>query len=415
MTRKEIWKLEECRMCKSKNLEKFLDLGFTPLADGFLRKYQLNEPEPHFPLDVCICHKCGLVQLGDVVSPEVLYRKNYPYESSTTRTGREHFIKMSKDICTRFKLSKNSFVVDIGSNVGVLLSGFKSQGMKVLGVDPATNMAEIANKNGIETWAKYFNTKVAKRIRQSKGLADIVTGTNVFAHIDNVYDIVKAVDAILKEDGIFIIEVPYLVDLLDNLEYDTIYHEHLSYISVRPLVAFFKNLDMDVFDVERVNIHGGSIRVFICRKNKQKIFPNVKRLLSLEKIKKIHSIARLRKFAMDVREQKKRLLHLLVKLKKRGKRIVGVSAPAKGNTLLNYCKIDADILDYLTEKAKIKFGLYSPGMHIPVVPDSTLLEDKPGYALLLAWNFADEIIKNLKEFRKNGGKFIIPIPHPKIV
>ncbi len=402
-------------MCQSNLLEKFLDLGFSPPADSFLTADQLNEPETHYPLDVCICHNCGLVQLGYLVSPEILYRKNYPYESSTTRTGREHFLEMSKYACKRFKLPSNSLVVDVGSNVGVLLSGFKDQGMAVLGIDPAPNIADIANSKGIETWSEYFDIRTAKKILKHKGKASVITGTNVFAHIDNLHGMVKAIDMLLKDDGVFIFEVPYFVDTLNNLEYDTIYHEHLSYISMKPLIKFFKKFNMDVFDVMRVKIHGGSIRVFVCKDNIQKISENVNKLLKLEETEKIYSMECLKQFAQDVKKQKEELFSLLTDFKKNGKRIVGLGAPAKGNTLLNYCKIDTGILDYLTEKAQVKIGLFSPGMHIPVVSDKELINDKPDYALLLAWNFADEIIKNLDEYKKAGGKFIIPIPHPKIV
>ena len=411
----ECHKVKVCRMCKSSKIEKFLDLGFTPPSDGFLAAEQLERPETHYPLDVCICHDCGLVQLGYVVSPEILFRTDYPYESSTTRSGREHFLDMSRYICKRFGLRPNSLVIDVGSNVGVLLLGFKEQGMSVLGIDPATNIAEIANRKGIETWPEFFNTEIAEKVVKKKGKASVITGTNVFAHIHDLHDVARAVDMILRDDGIFVIEAPYLVDTLNNLEYDTIYHEHLSYISVRPLVSFFKKFNMDVFDVLRVKIHGGSIRVFVCRKGMQKISDNVGKLLNLEETEKVYSMERLKRFAQDVKKQKEDLLYLLADLKKSGKRIVGVSAPAKGNTLLNYCKIDAVTLDYLTEKAEVKIGRFSPGMHIPVVPDKKLLEDKPDYALLLAWNFADEIIRNLDEYRKAGGKFIIPIPSPRIV
>lgn len=402
-------------MCQSSKMEKFLDLGSTPPSDAFLAEEQLKEKETYYPLDVYACSNCGLVQLGYVVSPEILYREDYPYESSTTDYGKTHFYGMSKHICDRFKLAEGSFVIDVGSNVGVLLSGFKEQGMNVLGIDPATNMAEVANKNGIETLPHFFSSKTAEKVLQTKGKADVITGTNVFAHIDNLHDIGKALDMLLKEEGIFVFEVPYFVDTLNNLEYDTIYHEHLSYISMKPLISFFKKFNMDVFDVMRVKIHGGSIRVFVCREGKQPISESIGKLLKLEESEKIHSLERLQKFSQDVKKQKEDLCELLKDLKKKGKRIVGVSAPAKGNTLLNYCNIGSEMLDYLTEKADVKIGRFSPGMRIPVVSDEQLLKDKPDYALLLAWNFADEIIKNLDEYRKAGGKFIIPIPSPQIV
>lgn len=404
-----------CRMCKSKKLERFLDLGFTPLADGFLTKEQLNEPEVYYPLNVCICRNCGLVQLDYVVEPDELYRKNYPYLSSTTKTGREHFHGMADSICKKFGIAKGSLAIDVGSNIGVLLEGFKKNGLMVLGIDPATNIAKMANKRGIETWPEYFGPHLIKKVLSKKGKATVVTGTNVFAHIDNIDEIVKTVKELLVANGIFVIEFPYLVDLIENLEYDTIYHEHLSYISLKPLIKYFSKFGMDVFDVEKFQIHGGTIRVFVCNTGKKPISENVKEFLQIEEEKNIHSMERLRKFEKDVRKQKEELVGLLLELKRRGKRIVGVGAPAKGNTLLNFCGIGMDYLDYLTEKSPLKVGFYSPGMHIPIVADKRMHKDESDYALLLPWNFADEIMSHMKKFRQNGGKFIIPIPKPRIV
>ena len=407
--------MRECRMCKSKELELFLDLEFHPPSDAFLAKEELEKPETYYPLTVYMCGNCGLMQLGYVVPANVLYDKSYPYESSMTSTGRSHFFEMSREICTKFELEKGSLVVDVGSNVGVLLSGFKQHGMKVLGVDPAPTIAKIANDNGIETWPEFFNYNIARKIAKEKGRASVITATNVFAHIDNLDDFMKAVGHLLDEDGILVIEAPYFADLVENLEYDTIYHEHLGYMSVKPLTLFFPRFGMEVFDIKKFDIHGGSLRVFAGRKGKRAISENVGKFLKLEEEKQLYSIKRLKKFANDVKNHRNELLDMLYGLKKEGKSIVGVSAPAKGNTLLNYCRIGTNVLDYLTEKSKIKAGLYSPGMHIPVVPDEQLLKDKPDYALLLAWNFADEIMKNLKEFKSAGGKFIIPIPKPRIV
>lgn len=404
-----------CRMCKSAELKKFLDLGFTPLADGFLAKGQLDEPEVYYPLNVCVCGDCGLFQLDYIVPPDELYRKNYPYLSSTTKTGRDHFHNMAGSICRRFNLKKGSFVIDIGSNIGVLLEGFKKNGMDVLGIDPATNIAEMAKKKGIETWPDYFGSHLVNKILAKKGKPAVITGTNVFAHIDDIDDMVKAAKKLIPEGGIFILEFPYVVALIDNLEYDTIYHEHLSYMSVKPLVKYFRKFDMDVFNVEKFKIHGGTIRVFACNRGKRAISENVGRFLKLEEKKGIYSMQRLKRFADDVRKQKEELVGLLLDLKKRGKRIVGIGAPAKGNTLLNYCGIGKSYLEYLTEKSPTKVGLYSPGTHIPIVADSKVFQDKPDYALLLAWNFADEIMENMQKFRSLGKKFIIPIPKPKIL
>jgi hypothetical protein len=403
-----------CRFCHGKNLHKFLDLGAHPPSDAFLTRDQLQKPEPRYPLDVNLCLDCGGVQLGFVVPPDLLYCRNYPYESSTTRTGRNHFFEMAATVSKRFKLGPEALSIDLGSNVGVLLSGFKAQGVRVLGVDPARIMAEVANTRGIETIADFFSSKLAAQIRKSHGPASVMTGTNVFAHMDNLDDTIVGVKELLSDEGGFVIEAPHFLELVERVEYDTIYHEHLSYLSLKPLVPFFRRFDLEVIDIEQVKIHGGSLRIYVGRKGRHPVSPNVERVLELEKKHGIHTKERLDRFAQDVKEQKRLLLEMLTDLKKQNKRIMGVSAPAKGNTLLNYCGITPDHLEYITEKAQMKVGYFTPGTHIPIYGDDKLLQDQPDYALILAWNFADEIMANLHEFKERGGKFIIPIPKPKI-
>jgi len=413
---KLVFFMVKCHMCEGANLEMFLDLGHHPHSDGFLTAEEVQQPEVFYPLSVYLCHDCGLVQIGHIVDGKTLYQKNYIYEASITKTGRDHYFGFAEDVCKRFNLPKGSLVVDIGSNVGVLLMGFKEQGMKVLGVDPAPNIAKIAfEQHGIETLPDFFTVDLAKQIVKEKGRAAVIAATNIFAHLSDLHNAVKAVDALLGKGGVFVIESPYLVDLLSNLEYDTIYHQHLRYLSIRPMQAFFSNYGMEVFDVMKTPIHGGSIRVFVSRKGERPVQPSVRKFLDLEEAEQAYSIVRLRKFAADVREHRRLMRRMLDGLKQQGKRIVGVSAPAKGNTLLNYCGIDGSDLDYLTEKSKLKQGLFTPGTHIPIYGDDKLASDNPDYALILAWNFADEIMRNLEPFRRKGGKFIIPIPMPRIV
>lgn len=404
-----------CRMCQSKNLYQFLNLGFTPLADQFRRKDQLPEPEIHFPLEVYMCEDCGLAQLSYVVSPEMLYRNDYPYESSVTKTGQEHWTNFAQEVVERFNLKKEDLVVDIGSNVGVLLGAFKDRGVRIQGVDPAANIVMIAHERGIDTICDFFNLETAQKILEEKGPASVITATNVFAHIDNLYTLMRDIKSLLKEDGVFIFEAPYFVNLIKNLEYDTIYHEHLSYLSVKPLLQFFNKFDMEIFDIKQVDIHGGSFRVYIDQKGLRPLSGVIQELLQQEEQMELYSPELLRNFSNKVEKNKADLVWLLQSLKHEGKKIVGVSAPAKGMTLLNYCKIGREVLDYVTEKSTLKTGRFTPGMHIPVVPDSYLLEKPPDYALLLAWNFADEIVKNLDGFRRRGGEFIIPIPAPRIL
>lgn len=404
-----------CRMCKSVDLVKFLDLGFTPPADQFLREEQMKEPVIYYPLQVMLCADCGLVQLSYVVSPEVLYRHDYPYESSITITGHKHWLEFAKSTAKRFRLSSKDLVVDIGSNVGVLLEAFKSCGTRILGVDPAANIARIAERRGIETMAEFFSPNIATRVVREKGQASVITATNVFAHIDDLDSLMQAIDILLTKRGVFIVEAPYFTNLIKNLEYDTIYHEHLSYLSVKPLIRFFHRFEMEVFDVQQRDIHGGSFRSFVARRGQQPISPVLNELVKMEEEMRLHSIDTLLEFAARIKQHREELLWLLRSLKHEGKRIVGVSAPAKGMTLLNYCKIGVETLDFLTEKSLLKIGRYSPGQHIPVLSDDELMQQKPDYALLLAWNFAAELMDNLRAYREAGGRFIIPIPTPFIV
>jgi 2-polyprenyl-3-methyl-5-hydroxy-6-metoxy-1,4-benzoquinol methylase len=408
-------KKNNCRMCKSNNVKKILDLGFSALSDNFLTMEQLDKSESFFPLTVNLCLDCGLCQLGYVVPPELMFNKDYPYDSSTTQTGREHFTKMGIDICDIFHLKQNSVVVDVGSNSGVLLSAFKSKGMKVLGIEPSSKLANAAIKKGVDTLIEFFSNKLVKKILDNYGKVSVITGTNVFAHIDDLDDFMLTADSLLLEDGMIIIEAPYLLHLIENMEYDTIYHEHLSYLSVKPMVKFCKKFGFEIFNITEHTIHGGTLRYFISRKNKKQITQEVSNYLKIENEKELYSEKKLNNFANLVKNHRRTLLKLLNDLKKDGKKIVAISAPAKGNTLLNYCKIDTEILDYVTERNPFKIGKFTPGMHIPVYSDEKLLEDQPDYALILAWNFADEIIQNNSNYRENGGKFIIPTPKPRIV
>jgi SAM-dependent methyltransferase len=408
-------KKTNCRMCKGNNIQKFLDLGFSALSDNFLTIEQLDESESFFPLTVNMCSDCGLCQLGYVVPPKLMFNKDYPYDSSTTKTGREHFTKMGIDICNRFDLKQNSLVIDVGSNSGVLLSAFKSQGMKVLGIEPSSKLANIAIEKGIDSIMDFFSNKLVKKILDNYGKVSVITGTNVFAHIDDLDDFMFTADSLLVDDGIIVLEAPYLLHLIEKMEYDTIYHEHLSYLSVKPMLEFCKKFGFEIFDIKEQTIHGGTLRYFICRKNKKMITQEVSNYIKIENEKELYSVEKLNDFSNLVKNHRKTLLELLNDLKKDGKKIVAISAPAKGNTLLNYCKIDFEILDYVTERNPLKIGKFTPGMHIPVYSDEKLLEDQPDYALILAWNFADEIIQNNSSYQENGGKFIIPTPKPRIV
>lgn len=407
--------LKTCRICQGSNLQPYLNLGFTPPADSFIREQGLQQPETHYPLEVYLCHDCGMSQLGYTVPPDILYQHDYPYESSTTRAGRTHFFNFATSVVDRFNLGPENLAIDIGSNVGVLLDGFKTNGCRILGIEPSANIAATAVGRGIETINDFISPKLASQVIESHGKASVVTATNVFAHIDDLDDFMEAINTLLDDRGVLIIEAPHFLKLIKNLEYDTIYHEHLLYISVRPLNKLFNRFGYEVFDVEEIGIHGGSIRIYVSRSS---VYPTTKALsdiIATEESSRIFDYDRLSQFSEDVALHRVKLTTLLRSLKAEGASLVGVSAPAKGMTLLNYCHIGPELLDFVTEKSHLKIGLYTPGTHIPILGDPTLAVKQPDYALLLAWNFAEEIIENLKEYRDKGGKFIIPVPEPHIV
>lgn len=402
-------------MCHSENLELFLDLGFIPLVDRFLSKSELNQPETLYPLNVKICQDCGLSQLGYIVPDNKLFNENYAYESTGTAGRYDNYLELANYVCEHFNLKKHSLVVDIGSNVGLLLGFFKQNRMDIVGIDASKNVVDIANSKGIETHCSFFDDNIVQKIIQQKNRKPLViTATNLFAHIQNYDTFMKSLLSLLDEEGIFVFQVPHFLQLIKNFEYDTIYHEHICYFGLKPVIKFFERFDMEIFDVQEKNIDGGSIRCFVSKRGKYPKQENVKNLIEQEEKESIYTLKRLNSFAEAVKKQRNDLKHLLVDLKENNS-IIGIGAPAKGMTLLNYCKIDDSILSYVTEKSKLKIGKYTPGMHINVKTDEDIKNDKPEYALILAWNFADEIMERLSEYRRNGGKFIIPIPTPKIV
>ena len=405
----------KCRLCKSNKLTEFLDLGHHPPSDQFIKKKDINSQFYYYPLKVVMCEKCKFHQLNHVVDKEVLYNDDYPYESSKTKLGHDHFNDFALSVIKNYNLNSKDLVIDIGSNVGVLLDGFKKNGVKVLGIEPAKNISKIANKRKIKTITSFFDKKVLKKIKPQFGMAKVITATNVFAHIDDLHLFMKNICFILKRDGVFIIEAPQLLYLLKKVEFDTIYHEHLSYLSIQPLSNFFKKFNLEITNVEKKDIHGGSIRIHVSFKKQFNINPSVRKVISEEKKYKIDNKAVLKNFAKKVVLNRMKLTRLLINLKLKNKKIVALSAPAKGMTLLNYCKIDKDFIDFATEKSSLKRKLFTPGTLIPVTSDSQIIKSKVDYALLLAWNFSKEIINNNIKFLKKGGKIIIPVPKVKII
>lgn len=411
----EIFKKDTCRVCAGNTLKKVLTLGPTPLANAFLTKEQINTGEKFYPLDVYFCTQCGSLQLGHVVSPQILF-KNYVYVSSTSKVFVQHFEQFAQKTYPRLQLNSQSLVIDIGSNDGILLKPFKKLGTQVLGIEPAKNIAKIARAQGINTISDYFNKELAHLVVKKYGKADLVTATNVFAHIDNLDAVIEGLQTLLKDDGVFVIEAPYLIDFLQKRYFDLVYHEHLSYWSVDTLINLFKRFSMTVFHVERVPVHGGSIRVFVKKgKGKFPIDKSIEKFLLKEKRMKLTSISTYQDFAKKIYENKIKLLLLLQKIKSKDKKIAAYGAPAKGNTLLNFFGIGTETIDFVVDDSKYKQGLYTPGKHIPVVPLQYLYENKPDYVLILAWNFAESIMKMHEKYKNDGGRFIIPVPKPKII
>lgn len=400
-----------CRACAGKNLSKVLSLGKTPPANAFVKKEDLAKQEHFFPLELSFCNDCSFVQLTHVVSPELLFR-DYVYVSSTSPVFVTHFKELAEQVAKRFKMQQGSLVVDVGSNDGILLRPFKEKGMSVLGVDPAEKIAAMATKSGIETLPLFFNPEVAKEIAKTKGKAKLVTATSVFSHVDDLDGFVQGVKELLDNDGVFIIEVYYLYELLEKNLFDTIYHEHLSYFTVKTITRLLQRLGMEVFDVSETDTHGGSLRVFAQKKGgPHQMQGSVKQFIANEEAKKLHDAQTFISFAAKIDENKKKLRQLLQDLKAKGKKIAGYGAPAKGNTLLNYFQIGPEMLDYIVDDSPWKQGLYTPGTHIPVVGFDELGRRRPDYILILAWNFAGPIMKKCPEF----SNFIIPVPKPQIL
>ncbi len=409
-------KPRSCRICGSDDLELFLSLGDQPHCNRFLRKEQLSKPEPFYPLDTYFCRGCSLVQLGYTVPPEVMF-KDYPYVSGTTRTLREHFHGFAGRITSRFKLTARDLVVDIGSNDGTFLKGFQATGTRVLGIDPATDIVRMANKAGVETIEGFFSEELARRVAASHGKAKTVTAAGVFFHIDDLHDVLRGVRALLTDDGVFTVQAIYLVDMIEENSFDNIYHEHLCYYCLGPLMTLFAMHGMEPFDVERSPIHGGSILLYtrLKRPGAPPREASITKMLDAERRAGYHTFQVYRDFASRVARNRDDLRRIVSSLKAQGKRIYAYGAPAKGNTLLNYVGLGPDLIECATEKNPLKCGYYTPGMHVPVVHEDSVRNAPPDYYLLLPWNFKEELLEKEQEFRARGGKFIIPIPDPHIV
>ena len=404
-----------CRICLNQELRPFLSLGPTPLANAFLKSPDDFAHEALYPLDVYFCEVCSLVQLLDVIDPETLFR-NYIYVTGTSETMIEHNQQYAQTLVDVLKLGVDDLVVEVASNDGSLLQCFKPYSVKTIGIEPATNIAELARANGVETISQFFNANLAQSIRDSYGPANLVIANNVLAHVDETQDFLHGCKMLIKDDGLIVIEAPSLSDLLERLEYDTIYHEHLCYFSVGTLIHLCNAVGLSIVRMDHVPVHGGSLRMYAGTQSHYG--DHAKEVLEWaaeERRAGLTNPVYYERFATAAQSNRRALLTLLERLAAEGKTVAGYGAPAKGNTLLNYCGIDTRLLPYTVDKNLMKVGLYTPGMHLPVLPVTTVLERQPDYLMILAWNFADEIMRQQQTYRDRGGRFIIPIPEPRIV
>ncbi|MDI6717441.1 MAG: class I SAM-dependent methyltransferase [Patescibacteria group bacterium] len=400
-----------CHSCEQSNFAEILNLGEMPLANSFLEEKDLDEPDKKFPLVVYFCKDCGLVQLLDVVNPEILF-SNYDYLTSASKPLVEHFTKMGGDLSGKFIKSKNDLFIEIGGNDAVLLNAIKNK-CRVLNIEPAKNVAEISRQKGIETINEFFNKELAEKIVKKYGNAKVVVANNVMAHIADIKSVFGGIRVLIGKDGVFVFEVHRVSDLIEEGNFDQIYHEHLFYYSLFALNNLIRQFGLDIFDVEPIHMHGQSMRVFVGKD--KPISKSVTEFLEKEKDIGLDKLDTFLNFSEKVEKRKIELTNLLDNLKKQNKRIVGYGAPAKGNTLLNYFQIDNKILDFLTDTTPLKQGLYTPGTRIPIFHPDKLKEMKPDYVLLLAWNYADAILEKEKELREQGVKFIIPAPFVRVV
>ena len=396
-------------------MTKVLALTPTPTANGFVDESGLDEEQPAFPLDVHFCESCGHVQLLDVVDPELLFA-NYVYVSGTSPVFVKHFEECVYTVLRKYGSGEGGgLVVDIGSNDGTLLKQFQTRGMTALGVDPARDIAAKASAEGIETLPTFFNAALADEIRTERGAAQVVTANNVFAHADGLGDITDGIRILLAPDGVFVFEVSYLVDVFEKTLFDTIYHEHLAYHSVRPLVAFFAAHGMQLIAAERISSHGGSLRgVAQVAGGPRTVEPSVADLIALEKTLGLDRADTLNAFGARINAVKSELTARLHELKAAGKTIAGFGAPAKATTLMYHFGIGPDIVDFIVDDSPLKQGLYSSGMHIPVLPSLAIYSKKPDAVIILAWNFAEPIMRNHDKYLNQGGTFIVPLPKVKI-
>ncbi|HEV7239610.1 MAG TPA: class I SAM-dependent methyltransferase [Thermoanaerobaculia bacterium] len=403
-----------CRFCNRDLTHELVDLGVSPLSNTYLRSEDLVRMEPFYPLVPYVCDRCFLVQLPAVETPERIFR-DYAYFSSYSDTWLAHARDYCAAMTARFGLGSRSLVVEIASNDGYLLQNFVAAGIPSLGVEPAANVARVAREKGIDTEIAFFGRETAARLARERRQADLLLGNNVLAHVPDLADFVSGLEILLAPDGVVTMEFPHLLELVLHNQFDTIYHEHFSYFSLLTVRQIFDAHGLQIFDVDRLPTHGGSLRIYAAHTGRQEIDERVHALEAEERTRGLDRLETYQRFGEQVRQTKRALLDFLIRAKEEGKRVVAYGAPAKGNTLLNYCGIRTDFIDYTVDRSPHKQGLFLPGTRIPIHAPERIRETRPDYVLILPWNLREEIVEQMRDVREWGGRFVIPIPRVEVV
>jgi hypothetical protein len=405
-----------CRFCRAELTDSVANLGMSPLANSYVPENRRQSSERIYPLQALVCRECFLVQVDEFETPDHIFG-DYAYFSSYSQTWLEHSKKYTEMAIERFGLDKKHLVVEIASNDGYLLQFFKERGIPVLGIEPAANVAKVAEQKGIPSLVKFFGTATANHLVKQEKKADLLIGNNVLAHVPDLNDFVEGMKLMLADNGVITMEFPHLLQMLNQNQFDTIYHEHFSYFSFGTVEKVFRHHGLALFDVQELPTHGGSLRIFGCNEGNSKhaLTANVNKLKEKEKAAKLDKIETYLQYEERVKETKRKLLEFLIEAKRGGKKIVGYGAPAKGNTLLNYCGVRTDFLDYTVDISPAKIGCYLPGTRIPIFHPDKIKETKPDFVLILPWNFKEEIMGKSAFIREWGGKFVIPIPEVRVL